>query len=94
MHLYEVNAEIAQLMQQLEVDEETGEILTTSEDIAQRLNALDMERSRILQYLAEMVMETRAEETALKAEEERLAKRRKACERREERLIEGLDDDE
>ena len=48
MHLYEINTEIALLMQQLEVDEETGEILTSSEDILQQLNALDMERSRIL----------------------------------------------
>lgn len=53
MHLYEINTEIALLMQQLEVDEETGEILTSSEDILQQLNALDMERSRILEYLAQ-----------------------------------------
>ena len=33
MYLYEINTEIALLMQQLEVDEETGEILTSSEDI-------------------------------------------------------------
>ncbi len=91
MHLYEINDQIAQLMQQLDVDEETGEILTTSEDIVRQLNALDMERSRILQYLAEVVLETRADEAALKAEEERLAKRRKACERREERLMQVLD---
>ena len=30
MHLYEINTEIALLMQQLEVDEDTGEILTSS----------------------------------------------------------------
>ena len=46
MHLYEINTEIALLMQQLEVDEDTGEILTSSEAILQQLNALDMERSR------------------------------------------------
>ena len=91
MHLYEINTEIALLMQQLEVDEETGEILTSSEDILQQLNALDMERSRILEYLAKVVLDTRAEAAALKAEEERLAKRRRICERREERLIEVLD---
>ena len=73
MHLYEINTEIALLMQQLEVDEETGEILTSSEDILQQLNALDMERSRILEYLAKVVLDTRAEATALKAEEERQA---------------------
>ena len=91
MHLYEINTEIALLMQQLEVDEETGEILTSSEDILQQLNALDMERSRILEYLAKVVLDTRAEAAALKAEEERLAKHRRIYERREERLIEVLD---
>ena len=91
MHLYEINTEIALLMQQLEVDEETGEILTSSEDILQQLNALDMERSRILEYLAKVVLDTRAEAVALKAEEDRLAKRRRICEHREERLIEVLD---
>ena len=45
MHLYEINTEIALLMQQLEVDEETGEILNSSEDILQQLNALDMDRN-------------------------------------------------
>ena len=30
MHLYEINMESALLMQQLEVDEGTGEILTSS----------------------------------------------------------------
>ena len=91
MHLYEINTEIAQLMQQLDVDEETGEILATSDDILQQLHSLNMERSRILQYLAEVVLETRAEEAALKAEEERLAKRRAALEHKEERLMQVLD---
>ena len=50
-----------------------------------------MERSRILEYLAKVVLDTRAEAAALKAEEERLAKRRRVCEHREERLIEVLD---
>lgn len=91
MHLYEINSEIALLLQQLEVDPETGEILATSDDIIQQLNALDMERSRILEYLAKVVIETRAEAAALKAEEERLAERRRRFERREERLMQVLD---
>lgn len=91
MHLYEINSEIALLLQQLEVDPETGEILATSDEIIQQLNALDMERSRILEYLAKVVIETRAEAAALKAEEERLAERRRRFERREERLMQVLD---
>lgn len=61
MHLYEINAEIALLLQQLEVDPETGEILASSEDIIRQLDTLGMERSRILEYLAKVVIETRAE---------------------------------
>lgn len=77
MHLYEVNAQIALLVQQLEVDEETGEIIATSDDIIEQLNALDMERSRILEYVAKLTLEIRAEAAALKAEEIRLAERRR-----------------
>ena len=91
MHLYEINSEIALLLQQLEVDPETGEILASSDEIIQQLNALDVERSRILEYLAKVVIETRAEAAALKAEEERLAERRRRFERREERLMQVLD---
>ena len=69
----------------------TEEPITRPQDILQQLNALDMERSRILEYLAKVVLDTRAEAAALKAEEERLAKRRRVCEHREERLIEVLD---
>ena len=91
MHLYEVNAQIALLVQQLEVDEETGEIIATSDDIIEQLNALDMERSRILEYVAKLTLEIRAEAAALKAEEIRLAERRRICERKEERLMQVLD---
>ena len=91
MHLYEINEQIALLVQQLEVDEETGEILASSEDIVRQLDALDMERSRILEYLAKLVLEIRAEAAALKAEEERLAKRRSTLERKDERLMQVLD---
>ena len=76
MTLDEINAEIAMLLQQLEVDPETGEILASSDEIIQQLDELDMERSRILEYLAKVVIETRAETAALKTEEDRLAERR------------------
>lgn len=91
MHLYEINAEIAMLLQQLEVDPETGEILASSDEIIRQLDALDMERSRILEYLAKVVIETRAETAALKTEEDRLAERRRRFERKEERLMQVLD---
>lgn len=91
MHLYEINAEIALLISQLEIDEETGEILASSEEILRRLDALGMERTRILEYLAKVVLELRAEQVALKNEEERLAKRRRSLETKESRLMEVLD---
>ena len=91
MHLYEINAEIALLLQQLEVDPETGEILASSDEIIAKLDALCMERSRILEYLAKVVIETRAEAAAIKSEEDRLAERRRRFERKEERLMQVLD---
>lgn len=91
MKLYEVNQQIRSLLDQLEVDPETGEILFSSDDIMCQLNALDIERERILRYLAKVVLETRAEVTAHKNEEERLAKRRRALERKEACLMQILD---
>ena len=91
MHLYEINAEIALLLHQLEVDPETGEILASSEEIIRQLDALGMERHRILEYLAKVVIDARATMTALKVEEDRLADRRRRMERREERLMQVLD---
>ena len=39
MHLYEINAEIAMLLQQLEVDPETGEILASSDESSSSLTS-------------------------------------------------------
>lgn len=91
MHLYEINAEIALLLQEMEVDPETGEILASSDEIIRQLDALGMERSRILEYLAKLVLDNRATVAALKAEEKRLAERRRKFERNEERLMQVLD---
>ena len=91
MKLYEVNTEIQDLLMQLEFDPETGEILNSSDEIIQRLSELEMEHDQILEYLAKVVIETRAEAAAIKAEEERLAARRKTFERKEERLMQVLD---
>ena len=89
--LYEIDAEMSWLMEQLEVDEETGEISATSDDIIARLDQLTMERKSVLQYLAKVILDFRAEEAMLKAEEERLNARRKVLERKEERLLQVLD---
>ena len=51
----------------------------------------DPERSAILEYLAKVVLDTRAGVDALKNEERRLKERRQALERKDERLMQILD---
>lgn len=94
MKLYEVNAEIQELLSQLEqeFDPETGEILgDNTEEILGRLDALEMEKGRILEWVAKEALNTRADVAALKTEEERLAARRKTLENKDKRLVRILD---
>ena len=90
MKLYEVNAAIQELLLMLEPDPETGEVAAT-DDIIEQLGHLEMERSAILEYLAKVVLDTRAGVDALKNEERRLKERRQALERKDERLMQILD---
>ena len=91
MKLYEINQQIYELILRLEPDPDTGEIATATDDIITELNALEMQRSDILQYLAKLVLDVRAEISTLKAEEKRLHERRAALERKDERLMDILD---
>ena len=93
MKLYEVNAQIIALLDQLESDPETGEVPSAEEEeaIISQINALAMKREDILQYLAKLTLNCRAEAAALKAEEARLKQRRDALDRKEARLIMILD---
>ena len=52
MKLYEINEEILRLTDQISVDEETGEILCDMDAITAGIEALQMERRSILEYLA------------------------------------------
>ncbi|MCD8009016.1 MAG: siphovirus Gp157 family protein [Clostridiales bacterium] len=90
MKLYEVNAAIEEIFEQM-IDLETGEILSDSESLMAQLDSLQMERQRILEYLAKLVLNTRAEATALKEEEARLKKRRDRLGKKEEQIIAILD---
>ena len=90
MKLYEVNQAIESLIAKLDPDPETGEI-TATEDILLELDSLQMERSRILEYLAKLVLNCRAEAVSIKSEEKRLAERRRHLESRDERLMQILD---
>ena len=74
MHLYEINAEIMRLTDEIVFDEEIGEILCDIDSIEQQIMALQMEKKSILTWLAKLVLNTRSEAAAIKAEENRLKK--------------------
>ena len=91
MKLYEINNSISELLSQLEPDPETGEVAGDIDSVVEQLNALEMQKSSVLEYLAKVVLDTRAGVTALKDEEKRLKERRQALERKDERLMAILD---
>ena len=91
MKLYEINAEILRLTDQIEFDEETGEILCDIDAIYDEIGALQMEKKSILEYLAKIVLNLRAKAAAVKSEEQRLKERRDRLTKKEERLMKILD---
>ena len=91
MKLYEVNIAIQSALDRLDFDPETGEIGENTDEVLKELDALEMERDRILEYVAKTALNIRSDAAALRAEEERLKKRRQAMERKEEKLINILD---
>ena len=91
MKLYEVNSEIGALLESLSPDPETGEVPANEEEIITRLHAMAEHRMSILQAIARIVLNNRAESDMLKKEEERLKARRTALENKEKRLIHVLD---
>ena len=80
MTLYDIDAQIAALDSAAEddmlIDEETGELISVS----QALDALRMEREAKLENVACWVKNLSAEADAIREEENRLVKRRKAAE--------------
>lgn len=80
MTLYDIDAQIAALDVSAEddmlIDEETGELIS----VAQALDALRMEREAKLENVACWVKNLSAEADAIREEENRLLKRRKAAE--------------
>ena len=91
MKLYEINETILRLTDQIRDDEETGEILCDVDAVCAEIDALQMERKSILEYLAKLTLNVRAEAAAVKAEEVRLRERRSGLEKKEARLLEILD---
>lgn len=90
MKLYEVNMEIERTIEEF-VDVETGEIIGDPGEMQYRLDMLEMERDRILEYLAKIVLNCRAEQTAIKEEVNRLTERKKRLARKEERILAIID---
>lgn len=91
MKLYEINEEILRLTDQIVFDEETGEILCDMEALTAQIENLQMERRSILEYLAKLVLNLRADSAALKAEEARMHSRRLRIDKKVERLLQILD---
>lgn len=89
MKLYEVNQAIEDIFERM-VDPETGEIIG-DDALMEELAALQMERSRILEYLAKLVLNNRADIASIKEEERRLRDRRSVLERKTDKLMEILD---
>lgn len=73
MNLYELNKAIADF--DLEIDEETGEVLNADE-----LDQITLARDEKIENIALWVKDLLAEAEAIKAEEQALAKRRKQAE--------------
>ena len=91
MKLYEINEAIETLLSALTVDPETGEVPADVDDIVAQLDALSMERTAVLEYLAKEVLNLRADQAAVKAEEMRLKERRERMEKREAAILGVLD---
>lgn len=87
MKLYEIKEEILNCINNIEVDEETGEILN-----ADKLDELQEEFDEKAEGIALYIKNLTAEGEAIKTEEKRLAERRKAVETRVERLKDYLSD--
>ena len=91
MKLYEIHEAVRALEDQIVIDPETGEYLCDMEDIDKQLHGLELEWQQVLEYLAKVVLNTRAEAEAIKEEEARLKKRREAMEAQDERLMQVLE---
>lgn len=79
MTLYEINEAIRNF--ELNIDEETGELLNADE-----LDALELEKEVKIENIALWIKDLNAEADAIKAEEKNLKQRREATENKAEQL--------
>lgn len=89
MKLYEINEELRSIMEDLVVDEETGEII--GEIDYEKIQALQLERKEKLENIALYVKELKSEVDALKGEVKKLNARTKVKENKIKSLSNYLD---
>lgn len=89
MTLYEINAQIDQILSNIEIDEETGEVLFDTT----LLESLQIAHDVKIENIACYVKNLNSDIEALKTEEKNLNSRRKSKEKLVERLTYMLDND-
>ena len=89
--LYEIDNKIIEIIERgFVVDEETGEVIDSAEEINAKLEELEFDRASKIENIALYIKNLEALATSLKNEENALAERRKAKEARIEKLKEYL----
>ena len=86
MKLYEIDQKIAEIFDNMTVDEETGEVILDAE----ALEALQMARAEKLEGAALAVKNLEAEAAAIEAEEKKLAARKTAAKNRAKGIREWI----
>ena len=86
MKIYEIDQRIAEIFENMTIDETTGEVILDEEALAE----LREERTKKLEGAALMVRNLEAEAKAIKAEADRLTERKKAAENKAKRIREWL----
>ena len=94
MKTYDIKSEfyqIQELLENPEINEETGEVIDNTETIQQLLNEIEDERDNKADNIAYLIQEAKGKEEALKSEISRLQERKKMFEREQVKLKELLD---
>ena len=89
MKLYQINQAVMDLLNQC-VDDETGEYKPTPMQEAELLQ-LGMEKDKVMQYLAEEVLNERSDQNAINNEIMRLNIKKEDSEKREQSLLKIID---
>ena len=82
MNLYEIDKALQELYDNIEVDEETGEVILDEE----KLKALELEQTTKIEGTALYIRNIKAEKDAIRKEKQRLTKKLEALENKEDRL--------